>query len=74
MGIIEQVKQMKLEEARTVARKEGRKEGRKEEAERKNRIFVINLLTNTSFPAKKIAELASVSEAFVNRVKDSLSK
>jgi predicted transposase YdaD len=72
MGIIEQVRQMKLDEAREKARKEGRKAGRKETEERKNRVFVVNLLNNTSFSVKKIANLAGVSEAFVNRTKASL--
>jgi predicted transposase YdaD len=68
MGIIEQVKQMKLDEARAEARKEGRKEA----DERNKRTFVINLLSSTTFTVKKIADLAGVSEAFVNRVKASL--
>lgn len=70
MGIIEQVKQMKLEEARA----EAMKEARKSEAEKKNRLFVISLLTNTSHSVAKIAVLVGVSEAFVNRVKASLKK
>jgi hypothetical protein len=70
MGIIEQVKQMKLDAARAEARKEGRKEA----DERKNRVFVTNLLSSTSFSVKRIAGLAGVSEAFVNRVKLSLKK
>lgn len=78
MGIIEQVKQMKLEEARAEARREGRKEGRKEGKqegeEKRNRLFVENLLASTSFSVAKIATLAAVSEAFVNTVKASLAK
>lgn len=70
MDIIEQVKQMRLEEAR----KEGRKEGRNEAAEKKNRLFVTNLLTSTSFSVTKVAGLAGVSEAYVKRVKASLVK
>ena len=70
MGIIEQVKQMKLDEARA----EARAEARKEEADRNKRVFVTNLLSNTSFSVKKIADLAGVSEAFVNRVKASIKK
>jgi len=68
MGIIEQVKQMKLE----AAREEGRKEVKKETEERKNRVFVTNLLSSTSFSVKKIASLTGVSEAYVNKVKASL--
>jgi hypothetical protein len=60
MGIIEQVKQMKLEEARKEARKEGE--------EKMSRLFVENLLSSTDFSAKKIADLAAVSVAFVNKV------
>lgn len=74
MGIIEQVKQMKLDEARAAAKREGRKEGRSKEAQRKNRLFVTNLLSSTTFTAKKIAKLAGVSEAFVKKVKTSLKE
>jgi len=70
MGIIEQVKQMKLD----AAREEARKEGRKEADEKKKRFFVTNLLSSTSFSVKKIAGLAGVSEAYVNRVKARLGK
>jgi hypothetical protein len=61
---------MKLEEARA----EARKEARKDEAEKKNRVFVTNLLSSTSFSVAKIAGLVGVSETFVNRVKASLKK
>lgn len=57
MGIIEQVKQMKLEEAR--------EEGRTE----KEISVVRNLLDETTFPDKKIADIAGVSEAFVKEVR-----
>ncbi|HEY8967959.1 MAG TPA: hypothetical protein VIM64_02675, partial [Puia sp.] len=70
MGLIEQIRQMKLDEARAEARKEARKEA----AGERNRIFVTNLLNSTSFSVKKIAQLAGVSESFVNRVKASLKK
>jgi hypothetical protein len=70
MGIIEQVKQMKLEEAKKEAKKEGQKLGE----EKRNRLFVANLLTSTSHSVAKIATLAAVSEAYVNRVKASLAK
>lgn len=64
MGIIEQVKQMKLDEAREKARRE---------AERKSRrLFVENLLSDTKFSVKKIASLADVRVEFVNRVKAGL--
>ena len=70
MGIIEQVKQMKLDEARA----EAKREARKEESDKNKRVFVTNLLSSTNFSVKKIAALAGVSEAFVNRVKASLKK
>lgn len=70
MGIIEQVKQMRLEEARM----EGKRQGRKEVVEQKNRTFVTNLLSSTSFSVARIAALAGVSEAFVKKVKASLKK
>jgi len=60
MGIIEQVKQMKLEEAR------------REGEEKRNRFFVENLLLSTDFSIKKIASLAGVSTTFVNRIKTDL--
>jgi hypothetical protein len=66
MGIIEQVKQMKLEEARKEAKKEG--------ANERNRLFVANLLTSTSFTVAKIATLAGVTEAYVNKLKASMAK
>ena len=62
MGIIEQVKQMKIDEARHEAE------------EKRNRLFVENLLSSTSFSPKKIADLAGVTIAFVNKVKASLKK
>ncbi|HEY4290650.1 MAG TPA: hypothetical protein VGN00_26305 [Puia sp.] len=62
MGIIEQVRQMKIEEAEEKARDEER------------HVFVENLLSNTSFSAKKIADLAGVNISFVNKVKASLKK
>ena len=64
MGIIEQVRQMKLDEAREEARKEALQE--------RNHLFVENLLSSTDFSAKKIASLAGVSVAFVNKVKAGL--
>ena len=51
MGIIEQVKQMKLDEARKEAKREGAEENR--------RFIVANLLTNTSLTVAKIAALCS---------------
>ena len=64
MGIIEQVRQMKLEEAR--------EEARKEEQKKTTRLFVENLLSGTNFSVKKIASLANVSVGFVNKVKTGL--
>jgi len=66
MGILEQVKQMKLE----AAKEEGREQGREE----RSRLFVENLLSSTGFSAKKIADLAGVSVPFVNKVKASLKR
>jgi predicted transposase/invertase (TIGR01784 family) len=74
MGIIEQVKQMKLEEAKREGLKEGKKVGVKEGEEKRNRLFVANLLTSTSFSVAKIATLAGVTEAYVNSVKASIAK
>jgi len=70
MGIIEQVRQMKLEEAREEARREARRETRKEVRQERNHLFVQNLLSSTDFSAQKIASLAGVSVAFVNKIKN----
>jgi hypothetical protein len=66
MGIIEQVREMKLEEARKKARKEGR--------EQVNRLVVTNLLNMTSYSVARIAALTRVSEAYVKRIKASMKK
>ena len=66
MGIIEQVKQMKLDEARKEAKREGAEENR--------RFIVANLLTNTSLTVAKIAALAGVTETYVKRLKASIAK
>jgi predicted transposase YdaD len=61
MGIIEQVKQMKLAEAK--------EEGRKEGLTQKETAVVKNLLVETSFSDRKIADIAGVSESFVKQVR-----
>jgi predicted transposase YdaD len=66
MGIIEQVRQMKIEEAE----EEGRKRGQKEQ----RLFFVKNLLSKTSLSPDKIASLVGVNVSFVNKVKASLKK
>jgi hypothetical protein len=68
MGIIEQVKQMKLAEAE----EKGWREGRKEALTKKATEVVRNLIAETNFSISKIADIAGVSEAFVNRIKASL--
>ena len=57
MGIIEQVKEMRLEEAREAGRIEEKKE------------VVKRLIQATQFTPKKIATIAGVSLAFVEKVK-----
>ena len=64
MGIIEQLAEIKAEEAF----EKGREEGRKEERE----INVKHLLASTEFSASKIAELLNVPISFVKKVKESL--
>jgi hypothetical protein len=64
MGIIEQVKQMRIAEAKEEGRKEGLKEVRAKMA-----AVVRNLIAETSFSDRKIADIAGVSEAFVKRVR-----
>jgi Putative transposase, YhgA-like len=65
MGIIEQVCEVRQEE--------GRKKGLKEGDQKARRQMVENLLRNTKFSADKIASLANVTLAFVNRVKKELA-
>ncbi len=60
MGIIEQVRQMKIEEAE----EEGRTEQRL--------LFIKNLLSKTSLSPEKIATLVGVTVASVIKVKASL--
>jgi hypothetical protein len=60
MGILEQIAEMRAEEARI------------ETSEKKNRLFVENLLKDATFSMQKIASLASVSVYFVKKVKASL--
>lgn len=57
MGIIEQVKQMKIDAAKEEARTE------------KEAFFVKNLLNATDFSDKKISDIAGVTEAFVRRLR-----
>ena len=75
MGIIEQLTEIKAEEALEKGRKEGRKEGR-EETKEKVRIAqersVKAFLNNTEFSMSKIAELVGVPVSFVKKVKESL--
>jgi len=60
MGIIEQVRQMKIEEAEERARKKAMAQKATE--------VVRNLITVTNFSISKIANIAGVSEAFVKRI------
>ncbi len=48
--------------------------GREKGIQERNSDFVRNLLLNTDFSIKKIAELVSVSESFVRKVKAEISK
>jgi hypothetical protein len=56
MGIIEQVKEIRLEEAR----------------EEERRLFVVNLLKDSDMPLEKIASVANVTLRFVKEVQDQL--
>jgi len=60
MGIIEQVKQMKLDEAMRVARREGKRE---------EKIELVKRLLTMGYSVKEITIIAAVSEAFVNKMK-----
>ena len=64
MGIIEQLAQIKSEEALEKGRAEGQ--------EISSRLFVENLLRNTEFSLEKVASLANVTVDFVRAVKDVL--
>ncbi len=57
-----------------VGEKRGIEKGRKEEREEKEVLFVKNLLAQTEFNDEKIAQVAGVTVAFVQRVKSSLTK
>lgn len=74
MGIIEQVKQMKLDEARSEAREKGREEGREEGREDAIKDFTRSLLDSTAMSIKEIANLVGVSEAFVNNLKAGIAQ
>ena len=64
MGIIEQLAQIKSEEAR--------EEGLAQGQEISRRLFVENLLKNTEFSMEKIASLAGVPVELVHSVKNNL--
>ena len=64
MGIIEQLAEIRAEEARI----DEREKTRQAEATK----FVENLLSNTEFSLEKIASLTDVSVAFVKKVKENL--
>ena len=66
MGILEQLVEIKSQEAR--------EEGRAEAFEESNKKAVKAFLTNTEFSVEKIASLVDVSVAFVDQVKKSLSR
>lgn len=68
MGILEQLAEIKAEEAR----KEGEKKLRKVTQE-KDRTFVESLLIDTKFGVEKIANLTKVPVDFVQQVKKGLS-
>lgn len=64
MGIIEQLAEIKAEEARIDEREKTRQADARK--------FVENLLSNTEFSLEKIASLTDVPIAFVEKVKESL--
>lgn len=68
MDVIEQVKQMKIEEAKNEGFRKGLRMGQNL-IRAKKITFVRNLLKETNFFDKKIAALADVSEAFVKQLK-----
>ncbi|MHA4807095.1 Rpn family recombination-promoting nuclease/putative transposase [Flavitalea flava] len=72
MGILEQLAEIKAEEARKEAMKEG--EIKTKEAEnKKDTLFVGNLLASTDFDDSKIAALANVPLDFVKKARKSLA-
>lgn|GEM_PF-6647809 len=74
--LIERFKKQGLEQGKKEGIKEGikkgKKEGKKEGIEETKLLFVKNLLSNTNFSVPKIAALADVTEAFVQKVKKTL--
>ncbi len=72
MGIIETIKMITREEGREEGIEKGLEKGREEGIEQQNRIFVKNMLLETTFETAKIALLAGVSESFVKAVKEEL--
>ena len=67
MGIIEQVAEIRAEEALEKGREEGREEGRTEEKTE----VIKRLLSDKEFSIARIASIAGVSVAFVEKVKKS---
>lgn len=61
MGVIEQVREMRYQEARELGLQEGLEEARRE--------IVKNLLDQTEFSDDKIASLANVPLSFIEKVK-----
>jgi hypothetical protein len=73
MGILEQLVEIKSQEAREEGRAEALEEGnRKVRATQEQAVKAF--LTNTEFSVEKIASLVDVSVSFVEQVKKSLSK
>lgn len=65
-------RQQGIQIGRLAGKQEGRLEGRQEEAIEKNTFFVKQLLLGSDFSLEKIADMAGVTVAFVESIKQSL--
>lgn len=73
MGIIETIKMLEREEGFEIGMEKGMEIGIEQESERKSREVVTNLLQANQFTITTIANFASVTEAFVEKVKKDLN-
>jgi len=72
MGIIEQLAEIKAEEALAKGLVQGEQKGRLEAKLEEKENFVIALLNNTEFSADKIASMVGAPVPFVEKVKRGL--
>ncbi|WP_157634543.1 hypothetical protein [Spirosoma panaciterrae] len=66
---LESGKKEGLEEGKSEGLKEGKKQGLEEGKKQGKRLIILNLLTQTNFSVAEIAQLADVSDSFVEEIK-----